>query len=312
MRKNPVQYTVVGSSPASEKKSGGRSVGVLLLNRTSRVNREAYLEQIDKMGVREIVLVESMQNSFTVEELSKTYPFIRFLLLHKDKNPGSMINIGLNEMTSDFIFVFWSDMDPPYINSRLLQDWAEYEALVQVPLMRNDSGETIPSVTHPYMVRRNLRTRSEVPRKDGSKTLFPSDYTGIYRRDDVLKIGGFDTELQSPYWQKMDFGLRAFLWGFQIRVRTNFRISYRSEITPEDQTANQDYPRFFLKNLAVRSTTKGSRIPRHQLFSLAFGSAIGITGAWRLLKKISVWVKRNDDRFVYDATGLIRDWTLEE
>ena len=50
-----------------------------------------------------------------------------------------------------------------------------------------------------------------------------------------MQLGGFDYTIQNPYWQNLDFGVRAHLWGEKIRIFTSFRIQYEGNPIAEDK-----------------------------------------------------------------------------
>jgi hypothetical protein len=141
---------------------------------------------------------------------------------------------------------------------------------------------------------------------------------GVYNRERFISLGGFDAALKSTYWQLMDFGFRAHLWGEEIRSTQKIRLSYNGEAPSEDSTAEESYRRFYLKNLAPRfqidgETTSGRRsgrawIPLHRFFAYLFRSGGDPFSAWAEFSGGRRWVKENSGRFRRDARSLTDFW----
>ena len=88
------------------------------------------------------------------------------------------------------------------------------EELCTVPLLKGPRSGPVPSALVPAWIRRRrLELIPWVPDKEGARTIVPFDYCGLYNKLKVQLIGGFDPAIRNPYWQKLDFGFRASLWG---------------------------------------------------------------------------------------------------
>ena len=94
-----------------------------------------------------------------------------------------------------------------------------------VPVARNTRMEPIPSWQSPAWKRRRLSLSFRIPQKEGEPTLFPFDFCGIYNREKFAQSGGFDPAIANPYWQKLDFGVRCFLWGEHLRGATEVAVT---------------------------------------------------------------------------------------
>ena len=115
------------------------------------------------------------------------------------------------------MLVVWSDCEVGIITERTLERIRSIDALCSVPTIRSERGTVVPSVTAPAFYGTRFRT---IPAQPGnqSETLYPFDYSGVYGRDRFLRSGGFDRSIVNPYWQLLDFGFRAYLWGERIAV----------------------------------------------------------------------------------------------
>ncbi|MDR0551828.1 MAG: hypothetical protein LBG72_07400 [Spirochaetaceae bacterium] len=234
-----------------------------------------------------------------------------------------------------------------------------YKRLCTVPVMQNQALETVPTMNVPvaaadfaskktsffstnasskksagktgfFRGKNTFECVPILPEYDEFPTLYPFDAAGVYDRARFIRLGGFDDALDSPYWQYLDLGLRAWLWGEEIRCDKPLRLSVEGQIHREDTTADASYRRFFLKNLApvfrrsekkitletiaaasegiVSESTDGGVLPLVYFFPFALKSGMGIKTSWRLFSGIRHWVKDNSSRFVTDSRTLFRNW----
>jgi hypothetical protein len=303
------RYTIVGS-PRRERR--GTGAGLVLLNRSSRLLRRELLEELTGSGFREIVSVEPREHSYTVESLTREFPQVRFILLTRPLNVGSQINLAMRHLESEVALVHWSTMAPPQGLDRAATRLTSVTGTVCVtPQLRGERGEPLPALQAPAMQRRNLKVLSLPLRGESGRTLYPFDYVGLYDRRAFLRLEGFDEEIDSPFWQLMDFGFRAYLWGSAILALSGFRAAYRSMPEPEDQTGDRGYARFFARNLAVRVTDEGPRLPRLQFLPFALRSRLGFSRSGLLFGTTRRWLEQNASRFVTDPRTLVEEWSVD-
>ena len=112
------------------------------------------------------------------------------------------------------------------------------------------------------------------------------------------------------YWQKLDFGLRSYLWGEEIRYEPGFHLRYSAEPAAEDSTPDAGYKLFYLKNLAVRFTGDTGIMPRSKFLKYALRSDTGFFYSWKEFREVRRWVTLNRYRFKTDASGLINQWEI--
>jgi hypothetical protein len=223
-KKRKVPYTVIGGSKVDRIRKSRAPLAVLLLNRGRRFYRQEKLQGLQEAGIGEILCVEGPRISYDVEPLSREFPGIRFLLLQEEASPGEKINVGIEECRTRLVFVLWSDMDfpgPPEGEGGsdtgqwqpFLQEIEDKEILCTVPQLRSSAGQVVPSIQVPALIKGKLKVMPWKPVQGGMGSLFPFDYCGIYNRSRFTLSGGYDPWMSNPYWQKLDFGMRSFLWG---------------------------------------------------------------------------------------------------
>ena len=143
-------------------------------------------------------------------------------------------------------------------------------------------------------------------------SLYPFDYCGIYHRGEFIFVGGYDVAMRNPHWQKVDFGFRTRMWGKQIELEGRFRIRYLHDPPSEDETVDEDYKKFFLKNLALRFRGDSATIPRVRFLSYFLGSGSGLVNAVKEFRAASRWIDKNKYLFQDDAKGVTELWEVQE
>jgi hypothetical protein len=118
--------------------------------------------------------------------------------------------------------------------------------------------------------------------------------------------------MSNPFWQKMDFGFRAHLFGRSIMLDTTFRVEYRSAHPTEDQTVDQDYPWFYAKNLAIRVGREGVSLPPLRVIPFSLQSGVGLVKGIQLFRDARRWLKENGNRYVRDPRDLVREWDVNQ
>ncbi|MDR2490058.1 MAG: hypothetical protein LBD20_01490 [Spirochaetaceae bacterium] len=338
-------YTVLGGGDAA-RISG---VSAVVLNRAGRIWKRPVFEELEKCGFDAIVSIEGSQEQYGLEELMAGFPRLMFILVPKDVCTGCKINIAAHEIKSPLFFVLWDDqrlsgIKAERINERLLKTNEElardfslgrasgkerpYKRFCTVPLIQNNELQAIPTMNVPVQTRKSFECSPFTAEKDDFPTLYPYDAAGVYDRARFIELGGFDTAITNPYWQTMDMGMRAWLWGEEIRCDKPIRLRIDGTGAREEASADESYRRFYLKNLApayravrplaaaMRGTerppsAKGgaeASLPLVRFIPFMVRSRMGFSPAWRLFSAIRAWVKENKNRFQTDSRSLIRRW----
>ncbi|HTX74408.1 MAG TPA: hypothetical protein VMC79_16370 [Rectinemataceae bacterium] len=283
------------------------------MNRGSRLYRPEVFKELDRLGFDSILSVEEGPEGRDVESLVGRFPQSRFLLLSERASPGEMLNIGMRESSGSFVFVLWSDMrlSTQGLSSRFFERIAEQDILCQAPFLSARSGESLPSAAAPALQRASLKVLSLPPARDGTRSLFPFDYCGIYSREKFVLLGGFDATLESAYWQKLDFGFRAWLWGEEIRLAQALKVNYVDDVPSEDSTPDEYYKWFWLKNLAPVFRGDSSVIPRSRFWAYLRRRQGSPFAAYSEFRSARDWVRLNKYRFRQGAASLVDLWEDE-
>ncbi len=307
-----IPYTVIGgaSSAASRERF---PLTVILLDRGEHLYRSELFEGLEKLGLSSVIsIVEGPENG-DASAFSQRFPAARFITLKENASPGERINIGMRECSDPFALVLWSDMRilSAGLSSRFSERLSSQNRLCSALYLQDPKGELLPSAVAPAFEKQNLRLIQLPPQTDGARSIYPFDYAGIYSKAKFILTGGFDGAIASPYWQKLDFGFRAWLWGEEIRLVQALRAGYLTEPAQEDQTVDTSYKWFWLKNLAPSFRSDGAVVPWKRYWSYLRSRGGNPFTALSEFKAASRWVHINRYRFHCDASSLVDLWEDE-
>jgi len=280
----------------------------LVLSRGDRLFRGEILADLLTRELGEVVWVEGHEPSADVETLSRDHPEVRFLLMKEPTTAGERINIGIGEARSPFVLCFWSDMRLAKVPRELPESLEKSDAVCTVPMSRNSRLQPIPSWQSPVWKKRRLSIAFRLPRRDGEITLFPFDFSGIYNTERFLRTGGFDRSITNPYWQKLDFGFRCFLWGERMVGTTQVSLTYTAAPPSDDSTPDQSYKLFFLKNMAVRMRREMGILPVWLIMDYIIHSDASPLYSVREFTAVRDWVRTHKFRFRREPRDLIQRW----
>jgi len=304
-----VPHTIVGGTV--KKSDEDRSpFTVILLNRGGRYYRSAVFQNLENAGFTSIISIEMSSEPYDIENLSIRFPSVKFLVPLEKVTVGEMINTGIAETDSPFVFVVWNDIrvSASSISARLVARVAEDNAFCTAPVLTSQKLESLPVQMVPAINRHSFQVEPMSCFRDNSPTIYPFDFTGIYNREKFIRLGGFDYTITNPYWQNLDFGFRAHLWGEKIAISSTFRLMYDGEVPSEDITPDSSYIRFYLKNLAPVFRKDEAFLPVSRFFSYAGKSGTNLFEAWAYFRQVRKWIQLNKFRFVQDAEKITEIW----
>lgn len=309
-----VPYTVVGGKPSGTAPKLPASLSLIVLNRGGRPYKSSVLTEIESLGFREVLSVEGPAAAYELENLSRRFPFVKFLVIHEEVSVGEKINMAIAESNGRYNLVLWNDIKCPSatVSDRLIQRIADKDALCVVPVLKNQRGDTLPSIQAPAFYNKQLRVVPLQPATDAVPSIFPFDYCGIYSKERFTLTGGYDYLLTNSYWQKLDFGFRSFMWGERIVCDTAYRMSYLADVPSEDATRDQSYKLFYLKNLAIRFTRDSGYLPSGRFLPYLLRSGADMLTAFREYREVRKWTAINRYRFTQDARSVTELWELAE
>lgn len=309
-----VRYTVVGGKRFGRGAADAQPISAVVLNRGGRYFRNAVLEELEKAGFESLISIEESEDRYDVESLSRRFPAVKFVIIHDTVTPGEMVNLGIQETPSAYALILWSDQhfSSAAISSRFFEKIRERDVLCTVPALFGPKGEVVPSMLVPAFYKKTLKVLPLTPTKDDAMTLFPFDYVGIYSRERFIMTGGYDYTMGNPYWQKLDFGFRSYMWGESIRCALSLRLSYDPLPESENTTPDESYKSFYLKNLDVSFRGDSGYLPYRRVLEYALRTGENPFAALREYREARHWIEVNRYRFKNDARGITELWRVEE
>ncbi len=307
-------YAAIGGK---ERTASTGISAVILNNNGTALSRRHFFQELEKTGFDNVISIESPSPHYDIEELSKRFPFVRFILPENKITLGEQINLAASEIESPLFFVLRSDIK--IIAGGIAKKMAErltvneekksyFKRLCTVPLLLNQNYETIPTLAAPATHKRKIQTIFLEPFAEESLSLYPFDGIGIYDKQRFVQTGGFDATIKNQTWQLMDFGFRAFLWGEEIAFNFHFKLLCSGELPPEDFSINENYSKFFLKNLAPVFKSDYAHLPIYRFWSFLLSSEGDPVLAWKEFSKGRKWVKINKFRWRRDAYSVTNLW----
>jgi hypothetical protein len=286
------------------------AVTLLVLSRGDRLFRAEFLRGLQERALGEILWVEGSDPSTDIESLAHDFPDVRFLLMKTPGSIGERINVGIAESRSPCVFVLWSDTRLSDFSASVITRLEESKVICSVPVARNAQAEPIPSWQSPQWKKRKLSLLFRVPRSSGESTLFPYDYCGLYNREKFSQSGGYDPLIANPYWQKLDFGFRCFLWGERLQGTKDIVLTYTGAPPQEDTTPDEGYKTFWLKNLAVRRRREMGVLPVSSALEYMTHSDTGPLYAINEFRAVRAWVHTHRFRFRREPRDVIENWEI--
>jgi hypothetical protein len=303
-------YTVIGGPRRDRVRRYSFPLTLLVLSRGDRLFRPELLKDLYSRGIGEILWVEGNQSSADVDSLARDFPDVRFLLIKAPSTVGEMLNIGIAESRSPVVLSLWSDTRLSAFSPSLLLPIEKSGVVCTVPASRNARLEPIPSWQSPVLKRRRLSLSYRAPRRDGEHTLFPFDYCGVYNKEKFAQSGGFDSRIANPYWQKLDFGFRCFLWGDRVLGTTQIALTYTGAPPEENTTPDRGYKLFWLKNMAVRLRREMGVLPARRMLDYIVHSDTGPLYALQEFRSVREWVHTHRFRFRRDSREVVERWEV--
>ncbi|TVQ40241.1 MAG: hypothetical protein EA384_03745 [Spirochaetaceae bacterium] len=304
---------MVGGQRVERAVGTGRNSSLIVLHRGGKYRRFELFDELQRSGFEDVLSLEPHSNTYDVEALSRQYGGVRFLIPHQRLSIGAQVNIGMQEALGKLVCVIWNDMELDRNGAATAVRLAdETDALCIVPMMRSERGGTIPTIAAPAIHGGRLRILTLGPLHDGMPGLYPVDYVGLYRRKRFIGIGGYDPLISGSYWQKIDFGLRAHMWGEQIVYHGGLRLISHGGPEPENTTPDESYRRFYLKNLSVRFRGDQGCLPTSRFPAFFLKTGGGLFSSWALFRSVQQWVFDNRYRFVQDSRRVTELWEIDE
>ncbi len=244
-----------------------------------------------KQASPEMPVIISCTSSQADSSRKMLHQFSRTMIIqhHQARTPGEVVNEIMERSRSAWTSVCWSDMRVQ--TDRFLSPPADDHLLCRVPVLVDASSNMLPRTCIPFGRDEHI---GFAPLQEGVKTIMPFDYAGIYDTLQFRSIGGYADRFMQPFWQLVDFGSRAWLWGYSLEISDALRLQYQRRFPVYDQTRDLDYYRWYRRNCSmkrVRGILKHTRTFLHQRAA-----------------EERQWVADNQHRFMRSMEEVISRW----
>jgi hypothetical protein len=285
-------------------------VSAVLLNNGSNQYRNSTLDNLLKNGFESIVSIETTNDNYHIEDLTRRFPAVKFILLHEEVSTGAMINAAIAETESEYVFVLRDTLKigTAIIAPRFFDYPIKSNVLCIVPRLLSSAMRPLPVRFSPVIEKKHFAVDISLTVSENKPTLFPFDFIGLYNRRKFIEFGGYDYTITAPYWQNLDFSLRSWLWGETITLSPRIQIAYDTDPIEADTSPNASYLRFYLKNIAPVVKTDYGYIPGSTFFSYKKRSRTNFFDAKRQFDEGRSWVEANKFRFAHDIASLCAEW----
>lgn len=304
-----ISVTIIGGK--EKPAPNAMNITVVLLNKTGSQFKQKIFDELIGCNFSSIISMEPAIGNYNIEEVSRRYPGVKFILPHEEVSEGELINIAMTEIKTEYAFVIKDSLYIPsgIILPNLAEKLISMNSICVAPRLVDMKKGSLPIYKVPSSSKSRFVLDARTQIQDGLTTVFPFDFIGLYNREKFISIGGFDYSIKAPYWQLLDFGIRSWLWGERIQITTTLQLSYNVAEPPlEDTTPSLDSLRFYLKNELPRFRMDSAFIKSSSFWRFFVHSGCGYMEAKRQFKDAQNWVDMNKYRFKMDLQGLIENW----
>lgn len=306
-----INRTVIGGKENFD--SQALNMSVILLNTNGSHFKLHVFENLIKCNFKSIISIENDSQNFSIDDISKKFPQIKFIIPLEKATDGELINIAMAEVSSEYVLVIKDSLYIPsgVILPNLCEHLISSQIFCVAPRLLDNDKNGLPVCFMPGAEKKHFIVDSSSVIKDGKKTIYPMDNIGIYNRKKFISLGGFDHTIKSSYWQTLDLFVRAWLWGEETRLTTMLQFYYIEDYPIEDKTINIDYLRFFLKNELPKIKNETAYLKKSSIVKFYLKSSCGYFEARRLISSVKFWLTKNKYRFKQDLLSLVLNWDKE-
>jgi len=190
--------------------------------------------------------------------LQDIYPDVSFIVFRSQVSIGEKVNAIADECHSTYFMVVRSDTSLLDFNGqRLFGAMASREKPVIItPILLNSGNELLPTVKVPHLSGKELDPLSFQPSVEEGvlqNTLYSLQALGLYETALFQRLKYYDTDILGSYYQCMDFGIRAYLYGNTVLSSSDFILRFFNKSSfIEDRSACEGMNRCYTRALSIR------------------------------------------------------------
>lgn len=273
--------------------------------------RTQTIENLLTAGFASIIWVaQSGSNAHNIEDLSKKFPSVRFVIPQEDCTIGELINTAASLVNTTHFFVL---KDIIHVSQNILPPNVALSFMKQgtfciAPRLLDTNGDGVIVNNFPESTKGRFRISSASFVCDWLPVIYPVDFIGLYNKQKFVQLGGFDPTITRPYWQNADLGTRAWLWGEEVRVTTQVTLTYSRDKGIDDVTRDYSYLYYYSKNILPVFKDDHGLVKKASFLNYKIMTHCGFFEAKDLFSEATHWVELNKFRFKRDIRSLVENW----
>lgn len=178
-----------------------------------------------------------------INTFQKEYPDVTFIVFPSINTFGEAVNAIADECFTNFFMIVRSDVELIRFEGAYLFDIlnSKDSPIALVPAIANSKKEIIPSMRSPKLDGTLINPDSYFPEMSSTvvyQTLYPFKGLGLFDRAYFQRVRGYDVDLNSDYYQFLDFGLKCNEFGNTIGATSAFIISFPDRLSVVEDRSN--------------------------------------------------------------------------
>ncbi len=261
MEKNYRIYSANGSIYGYDSLKRGRELSVAIMDTKDLNDLQGTLDWYHANLNRDLIVI-TYESRFAEMENPARYKDVTYIIFKTPPELGERINAVSAECASSYFMIVRTDaitiLDMLNLESIAQRFKRDDTLTVQTPLIFNKHREFVPTVKEPVYEDKIIDCRASMPQGEDERNICPFLGLGIYNRKNFQRLRGYDTEIKSAYWQTLEFGIRAHLYGYKILSVIDIAMMFplRGSLM-EDSTECKGIERLYTRALCVQIGRNG-------------------------------------------------------
>lgn len=232
-------------------------VSIVVLNYNGKQHLEACLDSLLRTDYPnfEIILVDNGSTDGSVEFVRKNYPIIRVLALEKNTYTTGGYMTGVLVARGKYIAILSNDMEvdrkwlKPLVKILEKAPWIVAADAKYMNFYQHNRFDDVAAAGRwvDYFGNNYTRGVNEVDVGQYDRPTYIIGVITIFRRDVLLKVGGFDLSYLYGY-EDIDLGWRLYLMGYKVLYVPQSIIYHKSGATTRDFGESRPRPFFYYLN----------------------------------------------------------------
>ena len=149
------------------------NMSVILLNSVGNQLKTSLFENLVKCKFSSIISIENNASNYNLDELTKVFPSIKFIVPLEPTTDGELINLAMGEIKSDYAIVIRDTLNIPsgFILSNLAEKLTSEGIYCVVPWLSDKNKQGLPIHFTPAAEKSHFVIESSLKVSDGLKSV---------------------------------------------------------------------------------------------------------------------------------------------